>query len=265
MNQVVERDLERALRALEYGKAYAKPEYGTARLVAPAPSGYLLLAAEVDAQPFFLWTSRTKRHLIEDASAWCARIAQEAGVLEAVTFKAVLIPPLGEAAFLRRRPNEFHRARFDLAILVETDSVERAEALRRHALFRGFEDRVREEAGHVYVVAASNAKRLGAVDHARDGVFLFNYFFADSPAQNLAAWERTAGWFQQKTGLDNSTVLMPMHADLSQYTLIDHARWDRLSDILPSLLLERSFRDFVLAQFDASDAAPMPIFYRLAR
>jgi len=256
MNQIVERDLEQLLRAQEHGKA---------RLVKPAASGYLLLAAEVDAQPFFLWSSRTKRHLIEDASAWCARIAREAGVLEAVTFKAVLIPPIGEAAFLRRRRNEFHRARFDLAILVETDSVERAEALRNDALFRTFEDRVREDAGHVYVVAASNAKRIGAVNHKRDGVFLFNYFFADSPAQNLAAWERTAGWFQQQTGLDNSTVLMPTHADLSQYTLIDHSRWDRLSDILPSLIFKRSFRDVVLAQFDADDAAPMPILYQLAR
>jgi hypothetical protein len=255
MNQIVERGLEQMLPALEYGKA---------QLVKPAASGYLLLAAEVDAQPFFLWSSRTKRHLIEDASAWCARIAREAGVLEAVTFKAVLIPPIGEAAFLRRRRNGFHRARFDLVVLVETDSVERAEALRKGALFRGLEDRMREDAGHVYVVAASNAKRIGAVDHRRDGVFLFNYFYADSPAQGLAAWERTAGWFQQQTGLDNSTVLMPAHPELSQYPLIDHSRWDRLRDILPSLLFKRSFRDFVLAQFDAGDTAPMPILYRLA-
>jgi hypothetical protein len=254
MNQIVEPDLDRLLRA---------PEYGTARLVEPAPSGYLLLAAEVDAQPFFLWSSRTKRHLIEDASAWCARMAREAGVLEAVTFKAVLIPPIGEAPFLRRRRHQFHRARFDLVVLVETDSVQRAEALRKGALFRAFEDRVREDAGHVYVVAASNAKRIGAVNHKRDGVFLFNYFYADSAAQNLAAWERTAGWFRQQTGLDNATVLMPTHADLSQYTLIEHSRWDRLRDILPSLF-KRSFRDFVLAQFDADDAAPMPILYRLA-
>jgi hypothetical protein len=255
MNQIVERGLEQMLPALEYGKA---------RLVKPAASGYLLLAAEIDAQPFFLWSSRTKRHLIEDASAWCARIAKEAGVLEAVTFKAVLIPPIGEPAFLRRRRYEFHRARFDLVVLVETDSVERAEALREGALFRSFEDRVREDAGHVYVVAANNAKRVGAVNHKRDGVFLFNYFYADSPAQSLAAWERTAGWYRQQTGLDNSTVLVPAHPDLSQYPLIDHSRWDRLRDILPSLLFKRSFRDFVLAQFDASDAAPMPILYRLA-
>src|SRR6266850_1364954 len=104
MNQIVEHRLQRLPFAREYGKA---------RLVEPARSGYLFLAAEVDAHPPFLWASRNKRRLIEDA-------------------------------------------------------------------------------GHVYTVTASNARRIGAVDHARDGVFLFNYFYADSPAQNLAVWEHTA-------------------------------------------------------------------------
>jgi len=240
-------------------------EYRKARLVEPTGSGYLFFAAEIDAHPPFLWASRTKRYLLEDCARWCARIARDAGVLEAVTFQAILIPPIGEAAFLRRRRNQFHRARFDLAMLVETDSVERAEALRTSPLFRPLEARVREDAGHVYVVTASNAKRIGAVDHTRDGVFLFNYFYADSPAQNLAVWEYTAGWFQQETGLDNSTVLTPTRADLSEYTLINHCRWDRLRDVLPSLVFKRSFRDFVLAHFDANDTAPMPILYKLAR
>jgi hypothetical protein len=235
-----------------------------ARLIEPTRSGYLFLAAEIDAHPPFLWASRTKRRLIEDSSGSCARIEQEAGVLEAVTFQAILIPPMREPAFLRRRPNEFHRARFDLAILIETDSVERAEALRAGPLFRALETHLREEANHVYVVSASNAKRIAAVDHKRDGVFLFNYFCADSPAQNLSVWEHTAGWFQHETGLDNSTVLMPARADLSEYTLINHCRWDRLGDVLPSLIFKRSFRDFVLAHFDANDTAPMPILYRLA-
>lgn len=34
-------------------------------------------------------------------------------------------------------------------------------------------------------------------------------FFADSLEQNLGVWEYTAGWFQEETGLDNSTVLVP--------------------------------------------------------
>ena len=67
-----------------------------ARLIQPAGSGYVLLAAEVDAHPSFLWASRTKRLLIEDCTRWCARIAQQPGVLDAATFQAILLPPIGE-------------------------------------------------------------------------------------------------------------------------------------------------------------------------
>jgi hypothetical protein len=224
----------------------------------------VLLAAEVDGHPPFLWPSRTKRLLIEDCARWCERIARRPGVLEAVTFKAILFPPIGEPGFLRRRHGQYHRARFDLVLLVETDTVERAEALADGVEFSALQTHVRAETGHVYVVTARNVKRIGAVDHSRDGVFLFNYFYAHSIAQNLAAWEHTAGWFQCETGLDNSTVLAPTRPDLSQYTLINHCRWNRLADVLPSLVFKRSFRDFVLAHFDANDTAPMPILYRLA-
>ena len=250
------------MKNLQLLREEAQPE--KARLVHPAGSGYVFLAAEVDAHPPFLWSSREKRQMLEDCVRWCARVAREPGVLEAVTFQATLVPPIGEPQFLRRRRGQFHRARFDVAILVETDSVARAEELRASALFRPLEARVHEDAGHVYVVTASNAKRIGAVDHARDGVFLFNYFYADSLEQNLAVWEHTAGWFQRETGLDNSTVLQPTQPDLSPYTLINHCRWNRLRDVLPSLVFKRSFRDFVLAHFDANDTAPMPILYKLA-
>jgi len=239
-------------------------ERAEARLIQPAGSGYVLLAAEIDAHPPFLWPSRTKRRLIEDCARWCAGIARQPGVLEAVTFKAILFPPIGEPGFLRRRREQFHRAHFDLVVLVETESVARAEALFAGGSFRALEAHLRSEAGHVYTVSASNAKRIGAVDHRRGGVFLFNYFYADSLAQNLAVWEYTAGWFEKETGLDNSTVLAPTDPDLSQYTLINHCRWDALGDVLPSLVLKRSFRNFVLAHFDANDTAPMPILYRLA-
>jgi hypothetical protein len=240
-----------------------REEPAKARLVRPAGSGYVLLAAEVDAHPL-LWPSRTKRHLLEDCVRWCASVAREPGVLEAVTFRAILFPPIGEPRFLRRRREQLHRARFDLVVLVETESVARADALFTSGAFRVLEAHVRDEASHVYIVTAANAKRIGAVDHRNGGVFLFNYFYADSFAQNLAVWEYTAGWFQKETGLDNSTVLAPTQPDLSQYTLINHCRWNRLTDVLPSLVFKRSFRDFVLAHFDANDTAPMPILYRLA-
>lgn len=238
-------------------------EPAKARLIKPAGSGYVLLAAEVDPHPL-LWPSRIKRHLIAECARWCADVAEEPGVLEAVTFKAILFPPIGEPGFLRRRRDQFHRARFDLVLLAETNTVARAEQLFESASFRMLEAHMRSEAAHVYVVAASNAKRIGAVDHGRDGVFLFNYFYADSLAQNLAVWEYTAGWFQKETGLDNSTVLTPIEPDLSQYTLINHCRWESVAQVLPALVFKRSFRNFVLAHFDANDTAPMPILYKLA-
>jgi len=77
-------------------------------------------------------------------------------------------------------------------------------------------------------------------------------------------WEYTAGWFGQETGLDNSTVLLPRDGERSEYNIMNHYRWDRLLDVMPSLLFKRSFRDYVLANFEANNVAAMPILYRMA-
>ena len=114
------------------------------------------------------------------------------------------------------------------------------------------------------LVALNNGRRMGPVDLSRVGVFLFNYFYADRRAQNLAVWEYTAGWFADQTGLDNSTLLIPEAGQDCPYTVINHCRWDRLGDILPSLLLKPSFRSYVLRHFEANDTAAIPILYRLA-
>ena len=71
------------------------------------------------------------------------------------------------------------------------------------------ENTIRAAASYVHIVSATNARHIGPVDHARQGTFLFNHFYADSVVQNLEVWNYTAGWFQAETGLDNSTVLLP--------------------------------------------------------
>ena len=64
--------------------------------------------------------------------------------------------------------------------------------------------------------------------------------------------------------MDNSTLVLPDAAHSGALTLINHCRWDRLGDVLPSLLFKRSFRNYVLANFDANRTAPMPVLYKLA-
>jgi hypothetical protein len=117
---------------------------------------------------------------------------------------------------------------------------------------------------HSYRLRAHNVRRMGPVDHRRQGVFLFNYFYADRTDLNLAAWQYTAGWFHDQTGLDNSTVLLPDATSEPRYRLVNHARWDRLRDVLPSLIFKRSFHSYVLEHFRVNGVAAMPVLYRLA-
>ncbi len=230
-------------------------------LVESASSGYLHLAAEVDRGLPFLPNSRKKRELVATCKRWCEQLETDPGVLGAVLFDAFLIPP-GRGEFVKERPEEVHIARFDLSILVETVSLEVAEVVKLSPTYAEMERAVKEAATFTHAVTASNVRRIGPVDHSRQGVFLFNYFFAADTAQNVETWEDTAGWWEQETGLDNSTVLLP--SGDSKYNLINHCRWDSLGDVMPSIVFKPSFRSFVLANFKKSSVAAMPILYRLA-
>jgi hypothetical protein len=219
-----------ALKILPSDRAF--PEV---RLVDPVASGFALIAAEVDHRPgpLFLWASRRKRRLISECKRLCDQLKQRPHVLSATVFRALVAPPGGRGPYVRRRGASIHLARFDVVILIETESLKAAEDLRAEPRYQELDARVRHVAHYVYVTTATNVKRMGPVDHSRGGVFLFNYFVADRPAQNIAVWHYTAGWFQQETCLDNSTVLLPAQPDRSGYTLINHCRWDRLRNVLP--------------------------------
>lgn len=240
----------------------ASDTYSKATLVPPTGHGYIHLAAEVDRRLPFLPASRTKDALLRDCKSLCEKLRRQEGVTAVTLFTAVLIPP-GKGKFLKQRP-DVHIARFDIAILIETSTVAEAQALRNAAAFADLEACVRRDARYVHTVTARNARRIGPVDHTRSGVFLFNYFYADDLQQNLAVWEYTAGWFEQETGLDNSTLLEPLEGSPSQYTVINHCRWDGLRDILPSLAFKPSFRSYILENFEANNTAAIPILYRLA-
>lgn len=247
-----------ALRVLRVGQQF--PEV---RLIPPSGSGFVLLAAEVDRRPPLLGSSARKRKVLQACKRLCLELRRQPDVVDCTVFRAILVPPGSGGPYLERR-GSVHKARFDVVVLVEVATVQVVERILATEPYRALEKCVRDAARDVYQTTASNVKRIGPVDHSRDGVFLFNFFVADSTEQNIAVWHYTAGWFQQETGLDNSTVLRPMGAHRSPYTIINHCRWNRLRDVLPALIFKRSFRTYVLAHFDANDTAPMPVLYRLA-
>jgi hypothetical protein len=234
------------------------------KLVEPTPHGFVLAAFEIDRRPplGYVLESRAKREAIAALRAAASGLVADGRALEATVFKTLLQPP-GRGALLKARP-DVPVARFDLVALIETASVADAEALVTDAGFAAEMGKLRAVSRRGLVIAARNGRRMGAVGHARDGVFLFNYFYADRLEQNLAVWEYTAGWFADQTGLDNSTLLIPQSGDACPYTVINHCRWDHLGDIVPALLFRPSFRSYVLKHFEANDTAAIPILYRLA-
>ncbi|WP_417582645.1 hypothetical protein [Pelagibacterium sp.] len=233
-------------------------------LIEPNGYGYIVLALEVDHSrlPFFLVQSASKTRLLEDLKRLADELRGLVGVHKVVVFKALVVPP-GEGRYKQARP-DVAQARFDVVVLIETGTPERARTLLATPQFAALEDQGRAGAKRAEVIVGQNARRIGPVDHGRDGVFLFNYFLAEGREQNLAVWEYTAGWFADQTGLDNSTLLLPDADHSGGLTLINHCRWDRLADVLPSLLFKPSFRSYVLANFDANHTAPMPVLYKLA-
>lgn len=234
-------------------------------LIAPTPAGYLLLAAEVDTSPlpFFLGASARKKKVVATCKKYCEQLAQQAGVRSAVVFTARLLPP-GRGRYLAERQRPLHVARFDVVVLLETTSLVVADGVKTSAIYQQLEQALRQVAVYTCFLTATNVKHIGPVDHQRPGVFLFNYFAAENTAQNLAVWEYTAGWFTQETGLHNSTVLLPTQSTARDYSIINHCRWDRIRDILPALLFNKSFRSYVLANFYANQVAAMPILYKMA-
>jgi hypothetical protein len=233
-------------------------------LIEPTNSGYLLLALEIDHRPPFAYIleSTRKRRALTQLDALVYQLRLRSDVIEATVFKALLIPP-GRGEYLKKRP-QVKVARFDLVLLVEFRSLEDARTYARSEVWSNKTEELARLARSSISLAAENARRIGPVDHHRQGVFLFNYFYADHLEQNLRVWEYTAGWFQQETGLDNSVLLLSDGREGVDYKIINHCRWDHLSDILPALLFEPSFRTFVLANFGANATAAIPVLYRRA-
>jgi hypothetical protein len=230
-----------------------------ARLTGESPSGYVFLAVGSGAWgplPIAL-PSRRRRQLLGKFRGAADRLTASTAVLRADVFRAVLRPPGGDDGTDPTLPH----ADFDVVLLVETTTPESALQVSAEAVLTELR---RELPGHLSFTG-SNVRRIAPVDHSRPGVFLFNYFSARDAESNLQAWQYTAGWFQDETGLDNSTVIQPMPGAEVSYTLVNHCRWDHYIDVLPALIFTKSFHSFVLRVFKENEVAPHPILYALQR
>ena len=242
------------------------PRYGKVHLIDPAPLGYLHLAGDVQAahRPGpVLRRSRDKQQLLGVLKWQAGQLAQLDAVERATVYDAlVFTAPGGDVndPSVRVRP-----AWFDVVVLVETVSPEATGEVRAAPAYQALADTLSEHARRVHQIAARNVRRVGDVDKTRPGLFLFNYFCGEDPDTAVELWDYLAGWYAVETGLDNSTLLVPVEDVASDYVLINHARWDAPPlRVFLEQLLKPSFRRFLLANLAANQVIAMPVLYRLA-
>ena len=240
-------------------------------IMPPNKFGYIQLAVEIE-KPFILKRdSRTKKVLIEKLRDLCsALIAQNANVQRADIFTAIIIPPgAGEGRkFIKQNKINFHIAEFDLVVLIECNIVEAIDSVKKLNEYKIIEDLLKSNSNYFHKTFAMNPSRIAEVDKEKQGIFLFNYFYSKNTQTVLDVWEYTAGWWTAKANLTNSTPLLPLNDD-SQYSLINHCRWDHLFDVIPTLILGRlgikpGLNNFVLKNFTENNIVAMPILYKLA-
>ncbi len=231
----------------------------TVRLVEPSSSGFLYVGVSSGSWrlPVLLPSSR-RRSLLRQLHQCADELLLDPRVVRADLFRAALRPP---GTMENAAREDVPPASFDAVMLVETTSPDTASSIAAEAPITSLRSSLRSP----LIFAGGNPRRIGSVEHTRQGVFLFNYFSAPDVSSNLRAWQYTAGWFQDETGLDNSTVIEPVAGASSPYTLINHCRWDHYRDVLPSLVFKRSFHTFVLRVFEEHGVVSRPTLYRLHR
>lgn len=232
----------------------------------PNSYGYIQFAAEVEIPRPFLSNSASKNALLSELKVLCGELkSSSSSIRRADLFDAFILPPGAKPGLelIEKKGYDVHLAKFDIVILIECVSVDDALSVRDSSGVKKIEQLLNDNATYTHSMVAKNANRIDEVSKDTNGIFLFNYFYTEDTQTLLDVWEFTAGWWTAKANLTNSTPIQPVE-DGSQYNLVNHCRWDKLIDVLPSLIFKPSLNNFVLKNFTVNNIVAMPILYKLA-
>jgi hypothetical protein len=154
---------------------------------------------------------------------------------------------------------------FDVRVLIETRSVDDIPAVRDSEPYKKMISELEAAAKRLHIVAAKNLKRTGDVDRAHQGTFVFNHLVGADADVAVENWEWMGGWYAVETGLDNSTLLVALPGEHSDFLAINNARWPYpLKRLAAKQMLSRSFWNYVVKNLDAHEVGAFPVFYNLA-
>jgi hypothetical protein len=232
------------------------------RVTGVAPSyGYLLMGASIapPSGPPLVRPNRERSIVLHRLAKHIDQIGQLEPVVRATVYRAVLIAPGQRPSF---RP-DLEPPRFDVTVLIETDSPGSAERVASSAPVVTIRNLLRKSAARLAEMSARCVTAIADVDKRAAGIYLFNFWAAADARAALEVWEHLAPWFQAKTGLQNSTVLQPSAG--GDFAFVNHARWDTgLVSIAAHQFGRPSFYTFVRRNLAANHIQVYPALYRKA-
>ncbi len=239
------------------------PKYPPVKLIEPTTLGYIHLAAVMQPRRVpFMPTGREKAQLLTTLKHLARQLEQLDAVEKVTVFHAIVMAP--PSGYVKQHRDAIHLPRYDVVVLIETTSPETAREVQKTAAYAALGEALRSKVNDLHIVVARNVKRVEDVDKRRKGLFLFNYFVGEDPQVTLALWDYLAGWYAVETGMDNSTLLLPLEGERSDYTIINHARWDGLLSFMWQQMTKKSFRTYMQVNLDVNHVGAMPILYHLA-
>jgi len=255
-------------KTTELQLVYTDRKYPPVKLIEPTTLSYIHIAAEVQprALPFslFMPQGRKKSELLTELKALAHRLEQLDAVEKVTVFHASVLLPIERLPYIKQRKDAIRIPRFDIVVLIETKSILASREVQTTPAYQALVDTLTSKAERMHIITARNAKRIADVDKTVPGLFLFNYFVADDADVMLQLWDYLAGWDAVETGLDNSTLLVPLEGERSDYLAINHARWDvSLLRILWRQFSRATFGIYVQENLEANRVGSLPVWYWL--
>lgn len=184
-------------------------------LLTPSPHGFVQLASNIALPrlPFLSKLLGAGNSPLTEIKALAQGLQGQNGVEKVTVYRKAFSPAGG--------------APFNVAVLLETDTVDSANRLMGNQGFQPLANALTYNGQKPQVFVASNARRMGNVDRDRPGLFIFNYFTSEKPKEKvIRVWEKEAKAYQDDAGLNNSLLLAPEAGTSSRFALMNHARWN---------------------------------------
>ena len=212
----------------------------------PSADRFLYAGWSVDppARLPFVRRSDERALTIARCCEYAAGAERRTGTMSATVFETEVMPPLPGAP------------RYDVLMLLR---VESQQALAREAA------EVRDLAP-TFTMSAWNSRRIGDTDRTGDATCLFNHFVAQRPDAASAGFDQVAGWFPDKLGVDNTTLLQPDDQEAAPYAFVNYVRVPGgARSFLLGMLLRPSFHTHVRRVLKAHHMQALPLLAKPVR